>query len=172
VKYSNITICVVTAAITFAALPAPAEENTGKSQLAGAWLLKSFKATTGDQVNYPLGEHPGGYVGFSPTRFWVMLVDTTRKAPASAAMTDAEAASFMKSSAAYTGKYVADPIPTPDGIKITIHVDAAANQALTGTDRVLFVRIDGDELTLKSPAIVIPTTGKTSVVQLDFVKAD
>jgi hypothetical protein len=87
-------------------------------------------------------------------------------------MTDAEAASFMKSSAAYTGKYVADPTPTPDGIKITIHVDAAANQALTGTDRVLFVRIDGDKLTLKSPAIVIPTTGQTGVVQLDFVKAD
>ena len=69
-----------------------------------------------------------------------MLVDTTRKAPASAAMTDAEAASFMKSSAAYTGKFTADPTPTPDGVKLTIQVDAAANQALTGTDRVLFAR--------------------------------
>jgi Lipocalin-like domain len=172
VKSFNMSICMATAAIMFAVLPARAEENASKSQFAGAWLLKSFKATTGDQVNYPLGEHPGGYVGFSPTRFWVMLVDATRKAPAAAAMTDAEAASFMKSSAAYTGRYVADPIPTPDGIKITIHVDAAANQALTGTDRVLFVRVDGDKLTLKSPAIVIPTTGQTSVVQLDFVKAD
>ena len=101
-----------------------------------------------------------------------MLVDTTRKPPASAAMTDAEAASFMKSSAAYTGKYIADPTPTPDGIKLTIRVDAAANQALTGTDRVLFARVEGDKLTLKSPAIVIPTTGQTSVVQLEFVKAD
>ncbi len=104
-KHSIIGICVAIAAISFAVLPANAEESAAKSQLAGAWLLKSFKATTGDQVNYPLGEHPGGYVGFSPTRFWVMLVDTTRKAPASASMTDAEAASFMKSSAAYTGKF-------------------------------------------------------------------
>jgi len=172
VKYSNISICIATTAIMFAVLPARAEESITKSQLAGAWLLKSFKASSGEQVNYPLGEHPGGYVGFSPTRFWVMLVDTTRKAPTSAAMTDAEAASFMKSSAAYTGNYVADPTPTPDGIKITIRVDAAANQALTGTDRVLFVRVDGDKMTLKSPAIVVPTTGQTSAVQLDFVKAD
>jgi hypothetical protein len=171
-KHSRTGICIAIAAFIVATLPARAEEGATKSQLAGAWLLKSFKATSGDKVNYPLGEHPGGYVGFSPTRFWVMLVDTTRQAPASAAMTDAEAASFMKSSAAYTGKYVADPTPTPDGVKITIHVDAAANQGLTGTDRVLFVRVDGDKMTLKSPAIVIPTTGQTSVVQLDFVKAD
>ncbi len=171
-KHSSIGICVAIAAISFAVLPANAEERTAKSQLAGAWLLKSFKATTGDQVNYPLGEHPGGYVGFSPTRFWVMLVDTTRKAPASASMTAVEAAAFMKSSAAYTGKYIADPTPTPDGVKLTIRVDAAANQALAGTDRVLFARVEGDKLTLKSPAIVIPTTGQTSVVQLEFVKAD
>lgn len=171
-RYSNIGICVAIAATCFAVLTARGEESVTNSQLAGAWLLKSFKATSGDQLNYPMGEHPGGYVGFSPTRFWVMLVDTTRKAPASAAMTDAEAASFMKTSAAYTGKYVADPTPTPDGIKLTIRVDAAANQALTGTDRVLFARVEGDKLTLKSPTIVIPTTGQTSVVQLEFVKAD
>src|SRR5262249_49019742 len=112
----------------FAVPPVNADESTTRNQLAGAWLLKSFKATTGDQVNYPLGEHPGGYVAFSPTRFWVMLVDSTRKAPASSAMTDAEAASSMKSSAAYTGKYVVDPTQTPDGIKLTIRVDAAANE--------------------------------------------
>jgi hypothetical protein len=172
VKYSDIGICVATAAAMLAVLPARAEESTTTSQFVGAWLVKSFKATSGDKVNYPLGEQPGGYVGFSPTRFWVMLVDTTRKAPASAAMTDAEAVSFMKSSAAYTGAYVADPKPTPDGIKITIHVDAAANQALTGTDRVLFVRVDGDKMTPKSPVIVVPTTGQASVVQLEFVKSD
>jgi Lipocalin-like domain len=171
-KHSSIGICVAMAAFMLATLAGRAEDKTTKDQLTGAWLLKSFKATSGDQVNYPLGERPGGYVGFSPTRFWVMLVDTTRKAPASAAMTDAEAASFMKSSAGYTGKYVVDPPQTPDGIKITIRVDAAANQALTGTDRVLFARVDGDKLTLKSPAIVVPTTGQTSVVQLEFAKAD
>jgi hypothetical protein len=55
-------------------------------------------------VNYPLGKHLGGYVGFSLARFWVILLDTTRKAPASAAMNDAEAVSFMETSPAYTGR--------------------------------------------------------------------
>jgi len=34
------------------------------------------------------------------------------------------------------------------------------------------VRVEGDKLILKSPAIVVPTTGLTSIVQLQFVKAD
>jgi hypothetical protein len=70
-----------------------------------------------------------------------MLVDSTRKAPAAAAMTDGEAVSLMKSHAAYTGKYDVDPAQTADGIKITVHVDAASNQALNGTNRVFYARV-------------------------------
>src|SRR6476660_863736 len=150
------------------ALSAPSQAQQGEDKLVGAWRLVSFKATAGDQVSYPLREHPGGYVGFSPTRFWV----STRKAPAAAALTDAEAVSLMKSHAAYTGKYDVDPAQTPDGTKITIHVDAASNQALTGTNRVLYTRVDGNKLTLTSPAIVVPTSGLKSVVHLEFVKGD
>jgi len=150
------------------ALSAPSQAQQGEDKLVGAWRLVSFKATAGDQVSYTLGEHPGGYVGFSPTRFWV----STRKAPAAAALTDAEAVSLMKSHAAYTGKYDVDPAQTPDGTKITIHVDAASNQALTGTNRVLYTRVDGNKLTLTSPAIVVPTSGLKSVVHLEFVRGD
>jgi len=112
-----------------------------------------------------------GYIGFSPARFWVMLADSSRKPPIAAALTDAEAITLMRSSAAYTGKYDADDVQTADGIKITIHVDAASNEALVGTDRVFFMRTDGERLRLKSPAVVIPS-GSTSVVRLEFVKAD
>jgi hypothetical protein len=142
-----------------------------KNQFVGTWQLVSFRATAGDQVGYPLGEHPSGYIGFTPTRFWVMLVDSTRKAPA-AAMTDAESGSQMKSHAAYTGKYDADPAQTPDGIKITIRVDAASNQAITGTNRVFYMRIEGNKLTVKSPAAVTPMNGLMNVVQLEFVRVD
>jgi hypothetical protein len=141
-------------------------------KLVGAWQLISFTATTGDQVSYPLGEHPGGYIGFSPSRFWIMLIDSTRKAPAAAALTDAEAVSLMKSHVAYTAKYAVDPAQTPDGIKITIHVEAASNQALTGASRVIYTRVDGNKLTVKSPALVVPTSGLTSVTQAEYVKAD
>ena len=95
-----------------------AQQEMTKDQLVGTWQLVSFKATSGNQVSYPLGEHPGGYIGFSPNRLWVMLVDTTRKAPGAAGMTDAEATSLMRSHAAYTGKYDADPAQMPDGFKI------------------------------------------------------
>jgi hypothetical protein len=112
-----------------------AQEAMTKEKLVGPWRLVSFKATTGDKVTYPLGEHPGGYTEITPTRYWVMGIDPTRKAPAATTPTDAESISLMKSHVAYTGKYDVDSAQTPDGIKITIHVDAASNQALTGSNR-------------------------------------
>jgi len=77
----------------------------------------------------------------------------------------------MKSHVAYTGKYDVDLAQTPDGIKITIHVDAASNHALTGTDRVLYARIDGNNMMMKSPALVVGTSGVTSVVQIEYARA-
>jgi hypothetical protein len=153
-------------------IPAYAQSATTNDKLVGTWQVVSAKSISGAQANNLFGEHPGGYIGFTPARFWVMLVDTARKAPATPALTDAEAVSMMKTGAAYTGKYDAEPAQTPDGIKVTIHVDAASNQALTGTDRVFFVRVDGNKMSFKSPAVVVPMTGSTSVVQLEFVKAD
>ena len=94
-----------------------AQQTMTADKLVGAWQLISFTATTGDQVTYPLGEHPGGYIGFSPSRFWIMLIDSTRKAPAAAALTDAEAVSLMKSHVAYTAKYAVDPAQTPMELK-------------------------------------------------------
>jgi hypothetical protein len=151
--------------------PSQAQDMT-KDQLVGTWQAVSFKTTTGDQVGYPLGQHPGGYLGFTPNRFWVMLVDTTRQAPAAASITDREATSLMKSHAAYSAKYEVDPAQTPDGIKVSVYPDAASNQALTGTKRVFYMKVEGNKLTLKSPGVVIPTSGLTSVVQLDLVRVD
>jgi hypothetical protein len=42
-----------------------AQQGMTKEQLVGTWHLVSFKSTSGDQVSDPLGEHPGGFVGFS-----------------------------------------------------------------------------------------------------------
>jgi hypothetical protein len=171
-KLGKIILAAIMFSGTIAVLaPAQAEEMT-KERLVGTWQAVSFKTVTGEQVGYPLGQHPGGYLGFTPTRFWVMLVDTTRKAPATAAMTDVEAISLMKSHAAYSAKYDVDPTPTPDGIKVRIYPDAASNQALVGTTRTFYMRVDGNKLTLKSPGVVIPTTGLTSIVQLELVKVD
>jgi hypothetical protein len=142
-----------------------------KDALLGTWRVLSFQAITEGEVSYPLGRNPTGYIGFSPKRFWVMLADSSRKPPASAALTDAEAVALMRSSAAYTGTYDADEVQTADGIRITIHVDAASNEAFVGTDRVFFMRTNGERLELKSPAVTIPS-GATSVVRLEFARAE
>jgi hypothetical protein len=163
---------IVTLGAIVGSSPSEAQDTMTKEKLIGPWRLVSFKATAGDKVSYPLGEHPGGYIEITPTRYWVMLIDPTRKAPAAATLTDAEAISLMKSQVAYTGKYDVDPAQTPDGIKITIHVDAASNQALTGTNRVLYARVDGNKMSVKSPTLVVGTSGITSVVELEYAKAE
>jgi Lipocalin-like domain len=157
---------------TTGSAPSEAQETMTKEKLLGPWQAVSFKATAGDKVSYPLGEHLGGYIEITPTRYWVMVVDATRKGPAAATLTDAESISLMKSHVAYTGKYDVDPAQTPDGIKITIHVDAASNQALAGTNRVLYARVDGKKMTLKSPTLVVGTSGVTSFVELEYAKVE
>ena len=127
-----------------------AQQATTKDQLIGTWRVLTLKATTGDKVSYPLGQQPAGYVSITPTRLWLMFINSTRKAPAAPALTDAEAIALMKSHVAWTGQYItADQ--TPDGIKVMAHVDTASSQAITGTDRVYFMRVEGNKLVVKSP---------------------
>ena len=78
---------------------------------------------------------------------------------------------MMKTQVACTGKYVVGD-QTPDGLKITAHVDAASNQAITGTDRVYFVHVEGNKARFRSPGVIVPTTGALSVVEFEMVKAD
>jgi hypothetical protein len=165
-------LAVAALAAAIEAVPSQAQETMTKDKLVGTWRMISFKAITGNQVTYPLGERPSGLIAYTPTRIWVMTIDSDRRPPASATLTDTEAVSLMKSHTAYTGKYDVDPAQTPDGIKIVIHADFASNQAIAGTDRAFFVRVDGNKLTIKSPAAVAPSTGLTSSVQVECVKAD
>jgi uncharacterized protein (DUF1330 family) len=75
---------------TAAALgPSQAQQTTTKDQRIGSWKVLNLKAAAGDKVTYPLGEQVAGYVTITPTRFWLLFVDATRKAPAAPALTDA-----------------------------------------------------------------------------------
>jgi hypothetical protein len=112
-----------------------------------------------------------GYVTITPTRFWLLFVDAARKAPAGPALTDAEAIAMMKTQVAWTGKYTTAE-QTAEGIKVTAHVDAASSQAIFDTDRLYFIRVNGSKMTVKSPAVVVPMTGQTSVVEFELLKSD
>jgi hypothetical protein len=149
--------------------PSIAQQAT-PDQLIGTWKVIAVKATSGEKVSYPVGERPDGYLGITPDRLWLLFVDSTRKAPTAAALTDPEAVAMMKSHVAWTGKYSTDQ--TPDGTKVTAHVDAASSQAITGTDRVYFLKLDGKYLMMQTPGAIVPTTGITSIIEVQLVKAD
>jgi hypothetical protein len=57
---------------------------------------------------------------------------------------------MMKSHVAWTGKYSAAE-QTPEGIKLSARVEAASSRAIFGTDRVYFMRVDGNKLMVKTP---------------------
>ena len=151
--------------------PSHAQQTITKDQLIGSWKVLNLKATTEDKVTYPLGEQVAGYVTITPTRFWLLFVDATRKAPVAPTLTDAEAIAMMKTQVAWTGKYTTAE-QTAEGIKLTAHVDAASSQAIFDTDRVYFIRVDGNKMMVKSPGVIVPMTGKTSVVEFELVNAD
>jgi hypothetical protein len=100
-----------------------------------------------------------------------LFVDATRNAPAAPTLTDAEAIAMMRTQVAWTGKYTTAE-QTAEGIKLTAHVDAASSQAIYDTDRVYFIRLDGNKMMVKSPGVIVPMTGATSIVEFELVKAD
>lgn len=153
-----------------AVAPARAQQTTTKDQLIGSWKVLNLKATVGAKVTYPLGEQVAGYVTITPTRFWLLFVDATRKVPVSPTLTDAEAIAMMKTQVAWTGKYTTGE-QTHDGIKLTAHVDAASSQAIFDTDRVYFIRVDGNKMSVKGN-VIVPMTGQTSVVEFELVKSE
>jgi Lipocalin-like domain len=168
---NKIVLAIGTVALVAAMTPLYAQQATTKDQLVGTWKVLNLKATSGDKVSYPLGDQVAGYVTITPDRIWLLFVDSTRKTPAAAALTDPESVAMMKSHVGWTGKYsTADQ--TPEGIKLTAHVDTASSQAITGNDRVYFMRVDGNKLMVKSPGVIVPMTGAKSVVEFELVKAD
>jgi Lipocalin-like domain len=152
-----------------AASAAHSQRATDGGGILGAWKVKTLKVTSGGEVTYPLGEHPSGFVTMTPERMWLLFVDSARETPASPTLTDAEAVAMMKSHVSWTGKYTVGE-QTSDGVKITARVDAASSQAIVGTDRLYFVRVDGDKITFKSPGTIVPMTGKTSLVEFEMTR--
>jgi hypothetical protein len=100
-----------------------------------------------------------------------LIVDAARKTPTAPTLTDAEAITMMRTQVAWTGEYTTDE-QTAEGIRLTAHVDAASSQAIFNTDRVYFLRRDGNKMVVKSPSVIVPMTGATSIVEFELVKAD
>jgi len=152
-------------------VPSHAQQTTTKDQIIGTWKVISLKSLTVGPVKYPLGEKPEGYVTVTAARMWLLIVDSRQTAPTSAALTDAQAIAAMKASVAWTGLYTIGD-QSQDGLKATARVDTASSPALLGTHRVYFMKVEGNNLTMKSPRAIEPITDVTSAVVIELVKAE
>src|SRR4051812_34913490 len=97
---NKVLITTVAFALLSAVAPSYAQQATTKEQLVGSWKVLNLKATIGDKVTYPLGDQVAGFVTITPTRFWLLFVDATRKVPAVPALTDAESVAMMRTQVA------------------------------------------------------------------------
>jgi hypothetical protein len=137
------------------------------SALIGTWKqLSGTRVEEGSQVSRSnLSAAPNGFVNFSEDgRLLLLTVDSARKKPAGEVPTAAEAEALYRSMIAYAGTYKVE------GNKVTYDLEATWNESWTGTKQVRFWEISGDRLTITTPEIVNPLTGKRSVFRLTFSK--
>jgi len=133
--------------------------------IVGTWRLIS--QTTEDSeskaIEKVFGEKPIGFLTYtSDGRMTVIITHSTRKPPASAKATEAEAAHLYGTMVAYAGTY------RINGDKIIHHVEASWNEAWNGTDQERFAEVKDNRLTIYSPPFVSPTTGRRIDSKLVF----
>ncbi len=142
-------------------------DSTDASVLIGTWKqLSGTMVEEGSSVSRSnLSAAPNGFVNFSADgRLILLSVDSARRKPAGEVPTDEEAEALYRSMIAYAGTY------TVEGNKVTYDLEATWNQSWTGTKQVRFWKVEGKLLTVTTPEIVNPLTGKRSVFRLTFEK--
>ena len=96
------------------------------------WEIKD----SGDRV-YPRGMTPTGYLVYTPEgRMMTITTKESRKPP----VTTQDRANLFNSMSALTGVY------SLEGDKLVVKIDVASNPAFIGTERVSFIKFDGDRL--------------------------
>jgi steroid delta-isomerase-like uncharacterized protein len=121
------------------------QADVAENRLIGTWKLRSlvYEAAATGQRSRPFGDHPGGYLSYSPDgRMYAIGVAEDRPKPLDLVATDEEKARLQGSMFAYAGTYMAD------GEKVIHHIDISWNQSWTGTDLVRFYKLDSSTLTI------------------------
>jgi hypothetical protein len=153
--------------ICFAALLIVVVAYGSRSQAAdlvvGSWRLVSWAEveTESKVVHTPFGENPTGLITYTPDgRMSLFIIDLKRKPSSSPKPSDAEAVELYRTMIAYSGAY------SLEGNKVTQRIEVSWNQAWTGTNQQRFFEVKDDMLTIKTPQIISPITGKESVSTL------
>jgi hypothetical protein len=117
-------------------------------KVLGNWRLVSFftEDVQTKQHNNSYGEHPNGFIGFTPERFFAFVTADGRKAP----QTPEEQAAAYRTIIAYTGKW------RLEGEKFITKVDAAWNPGWVGTEQVRFWRLEEGKLLITTAHFPVP----------------
>jgi hypothetical protein len=124
-----------------------------REKLLGNWKLVSFftEDVQTKQRSNVFGEHPNGFIGFTPERFFAVVMAEGRKAP----QTPEEQAAAYRTVVSYTGKW------RLEGEKFVTKVDVAWNPVWVGTDQARFWRVDGNKLFVTSSPTTMPSPDGT-----------
>jgi hypothetical protein len=165
-------ILSIVAGVSVGLLASSPAAATTKEQIVGTWRLISFtRQNDAGKVTNALGDRPAGYMILTAEgRISVFFVDTSRKSPAGAAPTDAEAAQLWRTIVGYIGSYKVDPVETKDGLKITVRSERSWSPAQEGVDRDFFEKLDGSKLTSTSVPTRNTVTGEVTTNVLVFEK--
>ena len=131
--------------------------------VVGSWSLVTWVEVETDSkaVHSVFGENPTGVITYTPDgRMSVFIIDPKRKPLAGPKATDAEAVELYRTMIAYSGSY------SIEGNKVTHKIEVSWNQAWTGTNQQRFVEVKDNQLTIKTPPIISPISGKESVSTL------
>jgi hypothetical protein len=138
--------------------------------LVGTWRVTSFSYLTleTNEVSHPFGEHPIGYVQFSPGGHVVQFLSAGEIIKPSSPYSDADRAAIHKGIFNATAATY-----SVQGNKVTWHVIAAWRPEWVGGDQIRFVELDGNnKMTSKSAPIVSSLTGKQSVATTTYEREE
>ena len=121
--------------------------------ITGAWRLVTYEAHTGDDVLYPLGEDASGYIMYTPDGYMSVLMMAAGRPNFEAgdmlAGTDEEKLAAASTFVAYCGRYDYQ-------VDRVIHkIEVAFYPNRVGTEQVRFIQLEGDELILTTPPMVL-----------------
>jgi len=125
-----------------------------KSAVVGTWQVTSFSVLTLDtnEAHRPFGEHPIGYLQYSPGGHMVVCLSTDKGIIA-----------------AYAGTY------SVEGNKVTNHIVASSDPELISGDQIRYAEIEGNRLTMKTPPLKAPKgpmKGRDAVATVTFERVE
>jgi Lipocalin-like domain len=128
--------------------------------VVGSWRLLSWvqEDVESKAVQTVFGDNPVGVITYTSDGHMSVFIANPKRRPTGGPLaTDAEAADLYRTMVAYSGTY------SIDGNKVTHKVEVSWNQAWNGTDQQRLIEVKDNRLTIKSPTMASPISGKESI---------